>query len=336
MKVLKFLSIIFLLFSCSQPENKLLDLGESTPLSAVEYSEELLTTSPQCLMLLENNLFVFQTRGDVVAIIMDTETGKQTDTWGRKGKGPGEFVRAEHRGTLSDNHTVYLYDTNSSGKLRKYKYDTIKNKLEIEEEVTFKPTSVFLAHGTVLDNGLIAGNVAFRQTPGSSLMILNKNGDILSEIVRFPDEAHKTKDLRRYAGNLSSYGNMFVYTVSMFGYIAFYEVTQDGSASLKWEHYLEKPLDKGDKSLDLRNLKSGFINTIVSKDYVFCSYCGKKYDDPFSSETLLVFDHKGKLLKNYALDRSINRIAVSPDGKTIYAGVYTPETGFVRFFPDLK
>ncbi|MDD4210755.1 MAG: hypothetical protein PHI52_10515, partial [Bacteroidales bacterium] len=247
-----------------------------------------------------------------------------------------EYIRAEYYGMLSDNKTVYIYDTNSSGKLRKYQYDTIKNKLEIEEEVTFKPTSVFLAHGTVLDNGLIAGNAAFRQSSGSSLTILNKNGDILSEIVRFPDEAHKTKDLRRYAGNLSSYGNLFVYTVSRFGYIAFYEVTQDGSASLKWEHYLEKPLYKSDKSLDLRNLKRGFINTTVSKDYVFCSYCGKKNDDSFSSETLLVFDHKGKLLKNYALDRSIYRIAVSPDGKTIYAGVGSPEAGIVRFFPDLK
>lgn len=334
----KYLStlIVYLFISCNQQDIKLLYLGESTPLSAVEYSEEIITTTPRCLMLLENNLFLFQTSGDVVAVIMDTETGKQKGGWGEKGKGPGEFIRAEHWGTLSDNSTIYVYDTNSSGHLRKYGYNKKDYKLELEEELTFLPKSVFLGYGVVLDNELIVGNSVFRQTPGSSLLILDKQGEILSESFHFPDKEHITKDLRLYAGRLSSYGNKFVYAVTGFGYIAFYEVIQDGSASLKWEHYLEKPLYKNDKSLDQKQLNWGFINTAITREYVFCSYCGNNKEYPYKSETLLEFDHNGKLLKNYDLDRKISFIAVSPDSKIVYACINSPEVGIVRFFPDLN
>ena len=46
---------------------------------------------------------------------------------------------------------------------------------------------------------------------------------------------------------------------------------------------------------------------------------------------LLIFNHNGQLLKNYAIDRKIGFIEVSPDGKTVYATVSDPEDAIVRF-----
>ena len=111
------------------------------------------------------------------------------------------------------------------------------------------------------------------------------------------------------------------------GYVAFYDVLQDGKASLRWEHFLEKPVYNTKNKLDRKQLKWGFINTVVNKDYIFCMCSDKK--------TLLVFDYKGKLVKNYVLDRQVFGITISPDSKTVYASVNSPEAGIVRFFPDL-
>ena len=46
---------------------------------------------------------------------------------------------------------------------------------------------------------------------------------------------------------------------------------------------------------------------------------------------LLVFDHKGNLIKNFRSKRSLGKFTVSEDEKTIYAVTEEPEVAIIRF-----
>ena len=118
------------------------------------------------------------------------------------------------------------------------------------------------------------------------------------------------------------------------GYIACYELQNDGKERLLWDHFLEKPIYKGDQ-LDRKHLKLGFPEVKMTKNYIFCSYFGERLTreklKTLKPRNLLIFDHQGNLLKNLRSKRSLGKFTVSEDEKTIYAATEEPEVAIIRF-----
>lgn len=118
------------------------------------------------------------------------------------------------------------------------------------------------------------------------------------------------------------------------GYIACYEKLVDGAIQLLWDFYLEEP-KYVKKQLDRKNLKLGFSDVKMTKNYIFCSYFGQKYVREnrrnIKVHNILVFDHNGHFLANLHTDRSASRLSVSDDEKTIYSVTEEPEIAIVRF-----
>lgn len=72
----------------------------------------------------------------------------------------------------------------------------------------------------------------------------------------------------------------------------------------------------------------------MTPNYIFCVYSGQKWDQTGISDqpkNILVFNHNGKLLKNFHLDKAIGKIAVSEDEKIILAVSIEPDIDIVRY-----
>jgi len=161
-----------------------------------------------------------------------------------------------------------------------------------------------------------------------------KDLEIKANIGNVPDEHHRSTDLSSYSGSTSVYDNKFVFVMASLGYIACYEKLVDGAIQLLWDFYLEEP-KYVKKQLDRKNLKLGFSDVKMTKNYIFCSYFGQKYVREnrrnIKVHNILVFDHNGHFLANLHTDRSASRLSVSDDEKTIYAVTEEPEIAIVRF-----
>lgn len=333
MKHIIFILIIAIASSCSDnKKSDLLILDKSISLKCIEYDNELIMPNPLSIELIGNSLYLFQPQGEDAALIVDKNNGKIKGSWGKRGNGPGEFTYPLFWGGNSKEKYIYLYDMNRFT-LRSYKYNDLSNEsnLVIKKELKLKSYMAALRYATVLENGNIIASCTYNQE--SPLLLMNNNLDSINSFGDIPDKDHKSIDLRSYWGTLSSFQNKFVFAMAELGYIVCYEQEKSGDIIKKWEHYLEKPIYK-ENALNKKLLKKGFSNVKMTNNYIFCVYNGKKWDFPnmdVEAETILVFNHKGKLLKNFHLDRRIGKIVVSSDEKTIYAISLEPEISIVRY-----
>lgn len=165
------------------------------------------------------------------------------------------------------------------------------------------------------------------------LIVLDNNLSIVDSLGEVPDNNHKSTNMTSYIGNIDTYNDKFVFVMAALGYIAYYQ-QQKGGCGLLWDHYIERPIYKGDQ-LDRKQLKLSFVDAKITQNYIFCSYFGeiltREKLKTLKPRNILVFDHKGNLLKNLRSERSVGRIAVSEDEKTLYAVTEEPEIAIIRF-----
>lgn len=322
--------MLLLLLSCSgKKRTGILDLSNSIPLKGLEYNNELIMTNPYNMELMGNSLFLFQTSGEEAVFIVDPASGKVKEKWGKRGSAPGEFTYAVYWGKNERENSVYLFDLNRPV-VRTYTCPTVDDcTLHFKKETFLTRGGAAFRYATVLENGNIVASCIYNQK--KPLLVMDNQLDSLAALGDIPDEEHKTLDLRSYWGALSSYQNVFVFAMTEIGYIVCYKQLKDNSITKLWEYYLEKPVYKGTQ-LDNKVVRIGFIDIKMTPHYIFCTYSGKKYtDSDISPETILVFNHKGDLVKNFQVDRKIGKIAVSDDEKTVYAIALEPDIHIVRY-----
>ena len=330
---LLFLTIFLLGCNSKQSSSTVLSLDEGTPVTAQEYDHELIIKNPLDLTEVDGKLLLFMHSGESPILVLNPGNGMVVGHWSKFGNGPDEFTAPIYWGHNSSKQELYLYDMNYRN-LRTYHYQAEEDSLAFTsvKEVVMKDNAI-VQHGTVLDNHNIATSVIYYQD--APILLLDEELTPLSAFGGLDGQEMSPEQMRTYTGRLSSYENEFIVGMNNFGYLAYYEQT-DTTTSKKWEVYLEKPVYKG-KNLDVKNLKRGFVDVELTKNYVICSYCGKartRGDGGLFGYNILVFDHKGKLLHNLKLDKAIGHIAVSEDEKTIYAVAYEPDVCIVRYSLD--
>ena len=335
MKRMKSISAIavalFCLFSCKQ-EQPLLQLPEETPIVGQDYANEIIMKHPWSIGYHDGKLYLqFSQQSDHVLSVVDAETGQLIKHLGRHGGGPGEFMTASYWG--QDDSCLYLYDINQN-KLRAYDWqllDTAKylpgiNGIDLPVE------GGHLGDASMLNQKYFVASVGWGYD--KIIAIVDKSLQTVATLGSFPDKAHETTFLHSYWGRTATYGNKFVFAMASLGYLACYEQKADGSFDLCWEHYLEKPVYKGNE-LDIHNLKLAFSEVCMTKNYIFCGYFGEKVRreniKTLKSRNILVFDHDGNLLKNFHSERSVGTFTISDDEKTLYAATEEPEVALIRF-----
>lgn len=333
MKNILWLSFILFFLSCNkQEELSFFVLPEETPITGIDYSNEIMMKHPWSIDIIDDTLLLFAVNEEHIIRVVDANTGMEIKQTGKFGNGPGEFVGPVYWGTNKDKE-VYLFDEPQK-KLRKYSWDDIINASELPktEGIPLKNTELLIIAGKVLNKNFLVGVAVVGMS--KPIVALDKNLEVIENMGSVPDEEHQNKALSTCVGTIGTFGNKFVYVMASLGYIACYEQQKKGTSKLLWEHYAEKPKYKG-LQLDLKQLKWGFADVKMTKNYIFCSYYGQRYErknrKTFKPRNILVFDHQGKLLKNLRTDRSAARITVSEDEKTLYAITEEPEVAIIRF-----
>ena len=302
MKSLFIIILCFLFTSCSENQYRIFTLPEETPVSGVDYPYELFMSYPWSIDIIDDKLLLFATKGDY-------------------------FMR------IVDANDVYVYDE-AKMYLRTYSWHEILNAEELPEAKTInlKGNEKNILFGKVLNQDYFVGSVVVGMP--HPIIILDKELNTIGNMGNIPDKDHQSEALVTYGGSVSSYGNKFVSTMASFGYIACYEQQADGTCKILWDACAEQPIYKKDQ-LDLTLLKLGFADVKMTKNYIFCSYFGQKYDRDdrknIKHRNMLVFDHQGNLLNNLRSERSLARFTVSEDEKTIYAATEEPEVAIIRF-----
>ena len=327
-------NIIFLLFllliSCKQ-ESKLLALPEETPITGLDYTNELYMSYPLSVDIIKDKLLILMHKSDNVLHIVDTDNGLVVNKIGVMGGGPGEFLQPRYLGY--DHSNIYLYDLRQK-KVRSYKWNAIEKGEDLPkiEGIHQKDKDITILDGQILNGNYFVGNSILGLS--KPIVIFDKEMNVVNNVGEIPDSEHENTALTTYGGVIDCYENKFVFAMSSLGYIAYYEQRPDGKSNLLWEHYLEEPMYKGNQ-LDIKQLKLAFPDIKMTKNYIFCSYFGERLTreklKTLKPRNILVFDHQGNLLKNLRSKRSLGKFTVSEDEKTIYAATEEPEVAIIRF-----
>lgn len=330
MKNIVLLSLLFFL-SCNRQETDIFVLPDETPITSMDYPNEIIMNYPLSIDVIDNRLLLFMHKGEHIIKIVEANNGMEIKNIGVFGNGPGEFIQPIYWGINKDKE-IYLYDEEQM-KLRKYDWEKIQNTSDLPEtEGIPLSTEAKILSGMILNNSYFVGSVVVGMS--KPIAVLNMNLNVIENMGAVPDEEHQSTAPISYGGSVSTYDNKFVFVMASLGYIACYEQQKDGKSKILWDFYAELPIYKGDQ-LDMKQLKLGFSDVKMTKNYIFCSYFGQKYVRENRKNikvlNILVFDHSGNLLKNFRTDRSVGKIAVSEDENTLYAVTETPEIAIIRY-----
>lgn len=323
--------LLFLLLSSCKQESNLLLLPKETPITGIDYTNELYMSYPLGIDVIKDKLLILMHKSENVLYIMNANNGLVVNKIGVIGGGPGEFVQPRYLGY--DYSNIYLYDLRQK-KVRSYEWNAIDKGEDLPkiEGIHQKDKDITILDGQILNGDYFVGNsIVGLPKP---IVVLDKEMNVVNNVGEVPDREHRNRALTTYGGVIDSYENKFVFAMSSLGYIAYYEQQPDGECILLWEHYLEEPIYRGNQ-LDLKQLKLAFPDVKMTKNYVFCSYFGERLTrdklKTLKPRNLLVFDHQGNLLKNLRSERSLGKFTVSEDEKTVYAATEEPEVAIIRF-----
>lgn len=334
---------IALSFSACQSSEKdeILKLCEPTTLEAIEYDEEVIMGNPWGMKEIGNKLMLtFPSFPNNPMKILDTKTGKLLQEWGAFGNGPYEFQSCLFWGADDKNNILHLYDE-PNATMKNYHWKERGDSLyltKVEEVAYEERVDRIVIEGMALEGGKYVTTAAWGVD--KPILLLDEKMDSLANFGDLPEDGHKFERLDFFSGRFDSYKNTFVFAALYIGYLAYYELTPDSVVKKRWSHFLQKPVytDKGVGGLDRTIVKEGFVGVTMNDKYIFLSYSGSIYDAKkvkeaeIYPENILMFDHKGKLLRNfYTKGHRISRIALSNDGKTLYALSMKPEYRIVRF-----
>ena len=77
MKSLFIIILCFLLTSCSEKQYRIFTLPEETPVSGIDYPNELFMNYPWSIDIINDKLLLFATKGDYFMRIVDANNGKE-------------------------------------------------------------------------------------------------------------------------------------------------------------------------------------------------------------------------------------------------------------------
>jgi hypothetical protein len=352
-----FLSLLIFLSCGSQTQEKKVDFDlqemSSVPLDGELMQECLLTPYCNQMKFIQSALFHFAPIQEE-ACLVTTVRGDTLGFLSSVGNGPGELNRWPYfSGTSVHGDTVYMYD-NMSHKLNAYAVQ-IKDQNLTYSFLGNKPTRENgdgLPEGVInqmafelvrLENGYSIGFRVFSN--GTIFTLFDKD---LNEVKKFGeylvDEGLIDGEFHQsicFQGLRLSRGNSFFYAPHNFGYMARYDVSDEGELSKVWERWYSEP----SVSVDNNNLKfeadnpQGFYGLAVGEKYIFAAYSGVPAGDMYKEKSayalnpkfLYVLDLEGKPLAKFSVDKRISAMCLDEKEEYLYVKHIDPDLSLWRY-----
>ncbi len=217
--------------------------------------------------------------------VFDLESKQFIDKFGFFGRGPGEFFCQKFSGKTPDNDTIYAYDTFRKIQVLSRKKGSTTYQYSYTLPVKTNDDSHFIDVRR-LENGYYVGVPISGKYP--FFILLDSTGQEAGRFGKIPliGEYNEVIDyFMKLRGVLATSGNSFYYGTEHFGYLARYDVNDQGEATLVWEQYLSEPQYRMEDGRILRNTDKnleGFYGITTVGDYVLATYSGKLYSSPFA------------------------------------------------------
>ncbi|MCD7923776.1 MAG: hypothetical protein LUI85_03390 [Bacteroides sp.] len=333
------LFILSLFFSCSSPKQEKDFLSiPSTPIHGVAYEEEIMSSEEGTPYLVDSCFLICMPDPKNVCLVLDRQTGKEITRLGKYGGGPGEFSYPIVAGTSSNNDTLYIANMPNKVELftRKQKgfYQFLEEKSIKLKKMEFMTDIIRISDGYYVITTLSGGKEFF--------ILLDSN---LHEIKRFGHHPIKgmtaeANSFMRFQGRMTSYKNSFYFATMFFGYIARYDISNNGDVTLIWEKMVTPPkcnIYEANIGIRTHENRDGFYGLAANNKYLFATYSGIFYaaadTDPSACvpKTLVAFSTSGELIGEYALDHKSSQVCLSENGDNLYIWSSNPEVTIERF-----
>ncbi len=335
---------LFSLASCSGNAEKATVI-ENDSISGTLLSDSLIfSINCSYIFTIGNNLFLSNNLPveDCAYRVVDLESKRFIDKFGYFGTGPSEFFCQKYAGKTLDNDTIYAYDlTFRRIQVLSRKEKTTTYQYSHTLPIKTKDDSYFSVLRR-LENGYYVGVPYSGKYP--FFVLFDASGQETGRFGKLPviGEYDEVMDLKRLEGNLETSENSVYYGTDHFGYLARYDLNDNGEATLVWEQYLSEPqyeIEDGRITRKMDKNLEGFCGITTVGDYVLATYSGKlgfRIDQEdlgaHLPETLIVFRKKdGKVLKRLHLDRRGTLLAATEDGKTLIMETYAPEVTYCLY-----
>ena len=342
MKQVILLMLSVWMLSCSEEKTDFASLP-SIPIRGEHLEEELIATTACDINVVGPSIWVADHRNpDTIASILDEKTGKIIQRFGTKGNGPAEFTNFRFLGKSLNGDTVFI--GNIPNRVYTYvragqdKYELVKENKIFLKKFEFPMCMHRMENGYFVMNTLSGGRDFF--------ILLNRD---CREVKRFG--VHPIKgmtadacDFIPFDGVMASFKNSFYYVTNKYGYIARYDISNNGETTLIWEKLLSEPQASiSEANIQMRSSVNldGFYGLAAGEDHVFATYSGIYYrafidQDDHSActpKTLVVFDTKnGNVVGKYQIPNKSLDVSLSEDNERLYVFNIEPEVAIERFY----
>lgn len=341
------LAVLHLLASaCERPVEK----GDSAPLLA----GKLIATGdyldqPGQMVVAEDRLVVLDRSAPMVHVF--GLGGAHLGSLGQKGEGPGEYRSAVHvQQDAKDPRDVWIFDR-TLGRMTRLRFGQAPLP-ELQEVVSLNAgTGVFLHPVWLGDTALVVSAISPTRSDGR-LLLTNRAGGVIRMIgkpprhpgsasipttvlqhayegpltVR-PGQSHFALATRQ-ADRLEIYradGTQVAEVVGSTGFLPAFEVRERA---------------EGVSMATGEDLRAGYVGLASTAHHIYALFSGRLRSEAgantFFGREIHVFDWSGKKVARLGLDELAVAIAVTPDGKQMFAVRHDPEPSVVRHaLPDL-
>lgn len=334
--ILPFLCLFFL--SCTdKKEGKDFFNTENKEVDCKLYNADILMKYCD-VMTVKNSLIFFSWAGPHrETVVVQESDGKEVGSIGREGGGPGEFVNPVFAGHSAKKDTVYIYDYGYR-KIISYAVSIQDNefKSKLAYEISTQDFK-FYENMKRLKNGYYVGLPFEAKATDSILVLLDVQQNVIKRFGKSPIELKTDySDFKKCFSNtrMAVYENKIFIAVARFGYIAGYEISDNGKIKTLFEKMLVSPSYRSNDGyivFDKENNREGFYDIAASSTYIFTTYGGKTLKSllpgggGMEPETFAILDHKGNLVSRVKMNHKGARLCVSEDEKMLYHCALNPE-----------
>ena len=325
------------------------------PLDSVKselWFPELMAVNARTMVSMQEKLCLVGPDDYTLTYYIDEKTGKELGYAGMVGEGPEDMQPfPSYVGKSEQGDTIYLYDFNVK-KLNAYRLaETTDGKPKLELLSTQKLPNPMVGRYTSsymgfvrLENGYYVG-LNFLSLGENFLTLLDKDLNIVKEFGEQPlgglASEGGIKSFQSFDGTLCAQGNSVYYAASKLGYMARYDITEQGEVTHRWTHryadihYRVEGKQRIKYQPDNRN---GFSDMTVGKKYIFATYSGipmrvmfeKRSVYAIGARELAVFNHDGEPVGRFKLRSCSFTVGLSEDEEYVYVMNIDPEVQIER------
>lgn len=343
-------------FSCKDGQNYSVTYPiADVPLDSVEselWFPELMAVNARSIVGMQSKLCLVGPDDYTLTYFIDEDSGKELGYAGIVGEGPEDMQPFPmYVGKSETRDTIYLYDFNARKMNIYWLTETAVGKpmmkltssIKLPNPIVGRYTSSYMGI-CKLENGFYVG-LNFLSLSDKFLTLLDKDLNVVKEFGEQPLKGLRKKgsikSYRSFDGTLCAYGNSIYYAANKLGYMARYDIDNQGKVTHRWTHRYAPIYYKIDSEQNIKyqsDNPNGFSDMTVGKDYLFATYSGiemglmfkERSVNAIGARTLVVMNHDGVPLGRFKLRSCSFTIGLSDDEEYIYVMNIDPEVQIER------